>query len=71
MQTIKIPVGGKDHARTLEATLKKMKMGYRITHYRDYPYEVTVWYDEPIELYNLGATVVADAAQVFKSAITI
>lgn len=70
MNKIKIPVEDYDHLLQLGQTLNKMCFKWKAVGPLRKPSGVTIWYDEPIDLYFIGATAVADANGIFKSPLT-
>lgn len=69
MSRIEIPIDGPEHAKQVIATIEKMKFKYWHRQ-RGTKCKLTVEYAEPIDLYFLGATVVADANAIFITNIT-
>lgn len=69
MSRIEIPIDGPEHAKHLIATIEKMKFKYRYRQ-RGTKCKLIVEYAEPIDLYFLGATAVADAHGIFKTPLT-
>lgn len=67
---IKIPIDGDDHLKQLAETLNKMGFKWKAAGPVKNPDGVTVWYEDPIDLYFLGATAVADSAGLFKSSLS-
>lgn len=67
---IKIPIDGDDHFRQLGETLDKMQYKWKAAGPVKNPDGITVWYEDPLDLYFIGATAVADAHGIFKSGLT-
>lgn len=66
-----IPVQDADHAKQLMYTLDKMNFAYTKVWHGRRIIGFVVAYNEPIDLFYLGATAVADTVGIFKSALTI
>lgn len=71
MPSIEIPVDSQIHALQVEGTLKKMHFQYSEVLFKRKIIGFVIVYQEPIELFYLGATAVADACGIFKSGIII
>ncbi len=70
MLNVTIPVPDQLALKTIRATLKKMHIAHTEVIKKDKTIVLEVYVKEPIELYYLGANVVAETAGLFKSGLT-